>query len=91
MRDVQSNPGFPPPQKLPHEQWDDQEELRRAEERGALLIPGLAALPFLPCDVCVEQDHVRLCCNCLSRKQDGFSFFPRPLVHGVLTRRILVI
>lgn len=32
------------PQKLPCEQWGDQEELRE-EKRGALLVPGLAGLP----------------------------------------------
>lgn len=52
---------------------------------------GLAGLPFVPCDICSEQGHVCLCRNCLSRKQDGFSFFPHSLVHEVLIRRILVI
>ena len=85
------HPRVSPPQELPRERWDDREELRGEEERGALLVSRLAVLPFLPCDVRVEQGHVRLCCNCLSRKRDGFSFFPQPLVHGVLIRRILFI
>lgn len=76
--------------KLPRERWDHREEPRGEEERGAQLVPGLPALLCLPCDVHVDQGHVWLCHNRLSRKQGGFSFFPHPLVHGVLIRRIWV-
>ena len=71
-----SPPWASPCQKLPREQWDDWGQLGAEEERGALLISGLGGCPFLPCgDVRVEQGHVWLCRNRLSRKPDRFSCF----------------
>lgn len=76
--------------KLPSEWWDHWEEPRGEEERGTQVVPGLPAPLCLPSDIRVDQGHVWLCRKPLSRKEDGFSFFPHSLAHGVLIRRIWV-